>query len=122
MSQDFLDGMAADHAAIHSESAEFSEKATIEYPLVLPTISQEVDVIFNEIYHSISPDTGLPVMSSNPNVLIYLPSIDDVIGTSFLSLISDGVRMIIRTVSYIVADAQPDGTGCYVIRLKVEPA
>ncbi|HNC90719.1 MAG TPA: hypothetical protein PKN93_17685 [Leptospiraceae bacterium] len=120
MSDFFLDGMAADNAAIHSLDAEFTESATIEHPLVDPTISQEIPVVFSETYQTLNPETGIPAMSSSPGIMIYLPPVDVLIGTSLLSLIPSGCRIIIRGISYLLSEPQPDGMGCYFVKLKRE--
>lgn len=123
MSTSFLDGMAADHAAMHSESAEWTEPMQVQYPAKesAPTIDQAAFCIFNETYQKLDPETGISVMSSNPAALVYVPAIEELIGTTFIDKCADrSMRLIIRGVNYVVSESQPDGTGCYVLVLKRE--
>lgn len=113
--------MAADHAAMHSESAEWTESMQIQYPAAqsVPDIDAAAFCIFNETYQKVDPETGLSVMSTNPAALVYVPAIEEITGESFIDKCPNrNVRVIIRGIEYLVAETQPDGTGCFILILK----
>jgi len=121
VSQDFLDGMAAEHAAIHGELGEFSEPMRIRYPAraSAPTVDVDSFCIFNELYQTADPETGVAVMSNNSAALVFVPSIEALTGESFVDKCVPGnVVVTIRGTDYVVSSPHSDGTGCHVLVLK----